>query len=429
MTFPDQFDRPFATRLPTAVVGSAIVLSMLSVAGCQQASSQPPPAPPPAQVTVALPIAAPVTDFREFTGVTEAVESVDIRARVQGFLQEIHFTEGTEVQQGDLLYTIDPRTYQAEVDRAAAEVQRLQAQLALAESEERRSAKLRQTSAVTEEEYAQRVGARQQAQASVLEAQATLDLARLSLSFTQIRAPISGRVGRTQFTVGNLVGYNDPTLLTSIVKLDPIYVLFEGTERRFLEYERRIRDEGLAAASDRKMPVFVGLEGEEGFPHQGVIDFRENRVDPGTGTIQIRATIPNPDRTAAPGMFARVRVPIGQATTQLLVPQVAVAADQRGDFVIVVGSDNVAQARPIRAGRVVGDLIIVQEGLTNTDRVVVNGTQKARPGAKVEPQLTELQPPPADASPAVARQDASSPGREPARTSQPGAATSPAAAR
>jgi len=409
-------DRPFATRLSPLAALCAVALALPVVFGCQQASSQQPAAPPPPSVSVAVPVSAPITDFRQFTGQTEAVESVEIRARVQGFLQEIHFTEGTEVNQGDLLYTIDPRTFQAEVDRAAAEMERLQAQLSLAESEERRAARLRQSSAVTEEEYAQRVAARQQAQASVQEAQAALDLARINLSFTEIRAPISGRVGSTNFTAGNLVGFNEPTLLTTIVKLDPIYVLFEGTERRFLEYERRIREEGLATAADRQVPVFVGLEGEQGFPHQGVIDFRANRVDPGTGTIQIRATIPNQDRLAVPGMFARVRVPIGQPMTQQLIPQTAVGSDQRGPFVYVVGSDNVVQYRPIRTGRSVGNLVIVQDGLTSMDRVVVNGVQKARPGAPVESEVTQIEAPSSQAlSPAeVAVQSPSAANTSPA---------------
>lgn len=384
-------------RKVASPIHCAVLFAWLAaLAGCRQAQSQQAPPPPPPTVTVALPVTAPITEHHDFTGVTEAVEAVEIRARVQGFLQEIHFTEGTEVQAGDLLYTIDPRTFRAELDRATAELNRLKAQLSLAISEERRTARLRQTNAVTEEEYVQRVAVRQQAEASVQEAQAAVDLAKLNLSFTEIKAPIDGRVGRTNFTVGNLVGYNEPTLLTNIVKLDPIYVVFEGTERGFLQYERRIRDEGLASANDRAIPVFVGLEGETGYPHEGVIGFRENRVDPGTGTIQIRATMPNPDRIAVPGMFARIRVPIGKPQEQLLVPQMAIGADQRGEFVTVVGSANIASTRTVKTGERIGDLIIIREGLTPNDRVVVNGMQKARPGAPVTPQITELQPPSID---------------------------------
>jgi multidrug efflux system membrane fusion protein len=415
----------FARQFPSAWVLAPCLLAVggsLAVVGCRQAQSQQKQAPPPAEVTVARPVEMSINDFRQFTGETEAVESVDIRARVQGFLQEIHFTEGTEVKQGDLLYTIDPRVFQAELDRTSAEFNRLQALLALAQSEERRSARLRETNAVTEEEYVQRVATRQQAQASVLEAQAAVDLAKINLSFTDVRAPIDGRVGRTNYTIGNLVGYNEPTLLTTVVRLDPIYVLFEGTERRFLEYERRIRSEGLSSASDGKMPVYVGLEGEEGYPHEGVINFRDNRVDPGTGTIRIRATIPNTDRLAVPGMFARVRVPIGPATPKLLIPQEAVGSDQRGEFVVVVGEDNVAEQRTVTTGRQVGGLIIIQKGLAPSDRVVVSGAQKARPGAVVMPQTIEIKPPSADA---IRETDAS---QASAAEQQQPAATSPSAA-
>ncbi len=382
--------------IPTFAGCALLVIGGLAaLSGCGTSKTGEAATPPPPPVTVAHPVAAPITDYRDFSGVTEAVETVQIRARVQGFLEQIHFTEGTEVKEGDLLYTIDPRTYQAELARAEAELTRLQAQLALAENEEARSARLRRTSAVTEEEYVQRVATRQQAQASVEEAKAAIEVAKINLSYTEIRAPISGRVGRTLLTVGNLVGYNEPTLLTTIVRLDPIYVVFEGTERGYLNYERSLRERG-APGEEPTVPVFVNLEGEQGYPHRGLINFRENSVDPGTGTIQLRATIPNPDRIVVPGLFAQVRVPLGGPKQQLLVPQTAIGADQRGSFVTIIGENNIAKTKTVQTGLTVGELIIIREGLTTEDLVVVNGTQKARPGAPVTPELTQLSPPPAD---------------------------------
>src|SRR5262245_33226644 len=231
------------SELPLRLVFCGVALA----AGCRSAQSSRPMLPSP-KVTVAKPLVQTLTDYHEFTGRTEAVESADIRARVRGFLQKIDFQEGTEVAAGAVLYEIDPREYRAALARSEADVVRAQAQLALAQAEEQRSANLRSTRAIAEEEYQQRVAARKQAQAEVKQAQAAVELARLDLSYSMIVAPIGGRVGRTQVTVGNLVGYNEPTLLTSIVRLDPIYVYFDVPERQFLDYQELIHKEGAAKA-------------------------------------------------------------------------------------------------------------------------------------------------------------------------------------
>jgi len=385
-------------RVGIALLWNGLIAAgcLAALVGCQKSGTGTAPQLPPPTVTVATPVTAPITEYRDFTGITEAVETVQIRARVQGFIDKIHFTDGAEVQAGDPLYTIDPRVFQAEVDRAVAELNRLKAQLALAKNEEQRSARLRQSSAVTEEEYVQRVAAREQAEASVAEAEASLELARLNLGFTDIRAPIAGRVSRTLFTVGNLVGYNEPTLLTTIVRLDPLYVVFEGTERGYLNYERQLIEEGGSIDKQPEVPVYVGFEGEDGYPHHGTVDFRENTVDPGTGTIQLRATIPNPERIALPGLFARVRLPLGAPKNQLLVPQTAIGSDQRGTFVTVVGEDRIAKTKTVTTGQTVGELIVILDGLAPTDYVVINGTQKARPGSPVTVEMTKLTPPNAD---------------------------------
>jgi RND family efflux transporter MFP subunit len=347
--------------------------------------------PPPPKVTVSHPVTHPVTEYQTFTGETAAVETAEIRARVRGFLRKVNFKEGAEVQKGDVLYEIDPREYEANVAQRKAEISRLKAQVALARSEERRTAGIIGTGAVTEEELQSRIATREQAEASLEEARATLETAELELSYTKIAAPIDGQISRTLVTEGNLVGYNEPTLLTTIVSVDPIYVYFDATERGLLDYQRRIREQGAARATDGKIPVFAGLETEKGYPHEGVIEFRENRVDPGTGTILLRGVFENKDRLMTPGMFVRVRVPIGQPRDALLVPQVAISSDQRGDFVAVVNAENIVEARPVQLAQRVGEYVVVSEGLQSSDRVVVNGVQRARPGAAVEPQETELQ--------------------------------------
>jgi RND family efflux transporter MFP subunit len=359
------------------------LLAALVLTGCRHEAA--PPEQSPSTVTVARVEQRPVVDYHEFTGQTEAVESVDIRARVRGFLTKIHFTEGTEVEEGALLYEIDPRSYEAEVRQAAAEVDRLKAQLELAKSEEQRAKRLRPSSAITEEEYLERVAKREQAAASLENAQAALDVAKLELSYTKIEAPITGRVGRTLVTEGNLVGYNEPTLLTTLVRLEPMYVYFEATERNFLNYEQRIREQGIATASAKKIPLDVKLENEKDFSHHGVVDFRENRIDPTTGTIRIRGVLENANRVLVPGMFCRVRVPIGPEQSRIVVPETAVQTDQRGDFVLTVDADNIVAYRPVTLGRRLKDVFVVLEGLEANDRVIVVGIQKARPGSKVTP--------------------------------------------
>jgi len=295
--------------------------------GCGNKDTGPPELPPP-QVTVSKPVQREVTDYHYYTGRIEAVETVEVRARVLGFLQKIHFKEGVEVKKGDLLYEIDPRTFQADVDRAQADVTRGEAQAQVARSEADRAARLRGTDALSEEEYQQRLATRSTSAAQLQQARAALASARLQLDFTKITAPISGRISRTLVTEGNLVGSGQPTLLTTIVSVDPMYVYFDVPERNFLQYNERIREQGEASASSGSIPVYVGLANEKGYPHSGTINFRDNRAEPGTGTVQVRGELPNPDRVLTPGLFARVRVPMGKPLPRLLVPQMAIAADQ-----------------------------------------------------------------------------------------------------
>jgi multidrug efflux system membrane fusion protein len=316
---------------------------------------------------------------------------VEIRARVQGFLQEIHFKDGDEVEKGTLLYEIDPRTFEADVARAEAEVARQQTQLRLATAEAKRASRIRAT-AVSEEEYEQKMAAQAVAEATVQQAKAALESARLQLSFTKIEAPISGRLSRTLVTKGNLVGFNQPTLLTTMVRLDPIYVFFDVPERNFLDYQRLIREEGAPTAAEGKAPVHVGLTNEKDYPHQGVIDFRDNRVDPATGTVLLRGELPNPDRLLTPGLFARVRVPVGKPKPHLLVPAIALNTDQRGSYLLIVKDDNTVEYRPVQTGATVGNQVVIADGLKPEDWVIVNGLQRARPGARVQPEKQAAEP-------------------------------------
>lgn len=368
------------TRALVALLGAA----MLPAAGCKNSTPAAVEMPLP-EVSVCRPSRRALADHRDFTGRAEAIESVDVRARVRGYLSKISFREGAPVKKGDLLYEIDPRTFQADVDRTLAEVARLEAMVKLATAEADRAQRLRASGALSEEELLQRVTARNGAQASLQQARAAAESARLELSFTRITAPIDGRIGRTLVTEGNLVGHNEPTLLTSIVKLEPIYVYFEGSERDLRDYEELMRTRS-SVPSGEQVPVRVGLTGDDGFPLQGVIDFCDNRLDQGSGTILLRAVLPNRDRVLTPGQFVRVRVPMTEARQQLLLPEQTLAADQRGRYVLVVNADGIVEHRPVTVGPAQDGLVVIKTGLKPEDRVVVNGLQRARRGAKVTPR-------------------------------------------
>jgi multidrug efflux system membrane fusion protein len=366
------------------------LVAALAAAGCRKPA---PPPPPPPQVTVSQPVRRSVVESREYSGRLDCVESVEIRARVRGFLEKIHFQEGTEVAKGALLYELESAGYQAAVESAEAEVRRLEAIAKQATSESDRATRLRGTGAVSEEEYAAKTSARDEARANLEKAKAFAENARLDLSYTKITAPIKGRIGRTLVTEGNLVGYNDPTLLTTLVSMDPLYVYFEAPESDYLEYQRLIRDENVGSAEQSGVLIEVGLAIDTGFPHRGLINYRDNRVDRSTGTILIRGRLPNLQRILSPGLYARVRVPFGKPKERLLVPEAALASDQRGRYLLVVKPDNTVDYRPVTTGVAVDGLIVIEKGLNHDDWVIVNGLQKARPGAAVEPQRAEAKAP------------------------------------
>ena len=356
--------------------------------------------PPPPKVTVAQPLQQEVIDYLEFTGTTQAFETVEVRARVAGFLQSVEFTPGTHVDKDDLLFTIDPREYQAEVNAALAELKSAEAELKRAEIEYARAEKVFDQGAGSEAHVVEWRGKRDVARAGVGRAKAKVDQARLDLSYTKITAPIAGRVSRNLVDLGNLVGEGEPTLLTTVSNYDPMYAYFNLNERDLLRvlamYREKIEGKGMNPDTDpdaeAEIPLFLGLAGEEGYPHEGTYDFAESGVDPGTGTLELRGIFPNPGDPPAllPGLFSRLRMPIKKRTDALLVSERAIGADQSGRYVLAVNSQNVVEKRPTLTGQLVEGLRVIEEGLRPGEWVVVNGLQRARPGAKVDPERIDM---------------------------------------
>jgi RND family efflux transporter MFP subunit len=340
------------------------------------------------QVTVAAAVSRKVTDSGEFTGRFEAVERVEVRPRVSGYISSVSFKEGSEVTKGDVLFVIDPRPYQAERDRAAAGLAQARSQLALAKSERDRATKLLAQHALSQEEYDTRVAGSEQAEANVEAAKAELDSAALNLEFTRVTAPISGRISRALVTSGNFVT-NGQTPLTTLVSLDPIYVSFDGDEQEYLKYIKLARATAAGAHGERS-PVEVGLANESGFPHQGAMVFVDNALDPMTGTIRNRALLDNHEREFTPGLFARIRLLGSSQHDAVLVNDSAIGTDQTVRYVLVVGKDNKVEYRPVQLGPLVDGLRVVQSGLGAGETIVVNGLQRVRPGAEVAPQRVAM---------------------------------------
>ena len=440
----------FTTRVP--VCAAIFSLSAAVLVGC---SRKPPAAPqfPTPVVTVAKPVTRMVQGYFEYNGHLEPIEMVEVKARVKGLLQDIHFTEGEEVEKGKPLYTIDPREYKAGVARATADLAKASAdignwtaQIKLADSELARVTRAVNSGGAppSDLDKAKATLDVNKAQLAVAEANkdsaaAALQTANIQLGYTDIKAPIAGRINRTMVTRGNLVGQDAPTMLTTIVGVDPLYVYFDAPERDLIEYQKRLRGAGTAAEAQEAV-VEIGVATEDGFPHAGKIDFRENRVDAGTGTVRLRGRIPNPPggvsntRLLYPGLYARVRVQAGKEEPRLVIPEDAIMTGQEGRFVYVVRAENKVEKQVIKVGRQVWraaapddtkpppawvlvntdpkppppdlkgpppptrlplrSLVAVESGLKADDVVVVNGLQKARPGAPVAPETWVIQAPP-----------------------------------
>lgn len=374
------------TRLLT-MVAAGVLLPLIAACSRSDATNQPQGAPPAPSVSVSKVLQREVVRYDEYTGRVEAVESVELRPRVGGYLQSVHFKAGTEVKKGQLLFVIDPRPFQAEYERLRAEEQRAVTRLELARSDLARAERLLEARAVSQEELDSRRAARREAEASLGAGRAAVSAAKLNLEFTRVSAPIDGRIGRALVTEGNLVSGPNAgaaTLLTTIVSLDPAYVYFDADERALLEYIELDRSGERKSSRVTRTPVEVGLSTDEGFPHKGYMDFVDNRLDPNTGTIRGRAVVANPDRILTPGMFARVRLPGTGKYQATLVSDRAIASDQSNKFVLTVAEDGTVEYRRVKVGPVVEGMRAVLEGLKPGDRVITNGMQRVRPGMKAE---------------------------------------------
>jgi len=374
--------------LQTAAVLAAVGIA-LSV-GCDklqigQTAQAPPgmPAQKPPEVLVDLPTKAEVTDYEDFTGRTMAVKTVDIRARVTGYLDQIHFTEGAEVKQGDKLFEIDPRPYQAEVSRTTSNLTQAEAHLKRLTADLQRAKVLLPNRTITPEEYDRAAGDQAEADAAVGMARAQLDLAKQNLDYTQIRAPISGRMGRSLIDAGNLVRADD-TVLSSIVSQDPIYAYF-GADERLLKRIHDYIEEGLIKKDrEGRIPILMGLQIEEGFPHSGTVNFIDNQLDTNTGTLQVRGVFPNPTHVVLPGLFCRIRLPMGESYEAITIPEQALGTDQGQKFIYVVNDQNKIEYRKVQLGKQQGAQRVILKGVSEGERVVVNGLQRVRAGMTVE---------------------------------------------
>ena len=386
---------PFSFAV-VAVASAAVLLS-----GCTS-EAQTGAAPAPVQVSIADALERNVTQWDEFTGRLEAVESVEVRPRVTGYIESVNFSEGSLVNKGDLLFVIDPRPYRAELAKAEAELTRATARVELAESDVKRSEKLRDIKAVSQEEFETRLNAAREARANVAAAVAAVDVTRLNLEFTRVVAPIAGRISKAAVTAGNLVsgGTSQSTLLTTVVSVDPIYVTFEGDEQIYLKYHELARRGEKTVGPNS---VQMGLANEQGYPHIGSFVFVDNQIDPRTGTIRARAEFDNKDGFFTPGLFARVKL-LGQDSFKaVLVDDRAVGTDQSQKFVYVVDADNKVAYRTVKVGRLTDGLRIVTEGLQPGEQVVVNGLQRVRPGAVIAPQKVAMDAREADEASRLAR--------------------------
>ena len=363
-----------------------VVLLAVSLSGCGDKPPQPAAAPPP--VTVAQPAKRTVTDWDEFTGRFDAVEEVQVRARVGGFVTSVEFRDGAFVNTGDLLYVIDSRPFEAVAEQADGQLSDARAKAELAKRELDRALTLNQTQAVSDSIVDQRRQALQGAKAAEMQAEGLLKAAQLNIEFTHVLAPIGGRVSRHLVSVGNLVSGSDngvATLLTSIVSLDPIYIYFDMDEATYLKYNRLFFEGKRPSSRENPNPVQVTLTGETKPSHDGKVDFLDNRLDLSTGTLRGRAVIPNKDFSILPGQFGRVRLIGSSPYEALLLPDTAIATDQSRKIVFVVKDDDTVEAKPVVLGPLDGGLRVIREGLKPEDRVIVEGIQRARVGAKVSP--------------------------------------------
>ncbi len=368
-----------------------VVANLLIGCDSKPAASSSPPPPPP--VTVARPLQKAITEWDEYTGRFSAVASVEVRARVSGFIDSVHFKDGQLIKQGDLLFVIDPRPYKLAVEQSTAEVARAKARLDIATLDVERAAPLVRSQTLTEREFDTRRSTQRDTAAQVASAEASLKQAQLNLEWTEVRAPISGRISDTRVDAGNLIsgGQAGATLLTVIVSIDPIRFVFDGSEADFLRYSRLAATGARPLSRDVQNPVSVRLADESEYKHHGRMDFVDNVLNPRTGTIRGRAVFENKDGLLTPGFFGRLRL-FGGEHEALLVPDSAIASDQSRKIVFTVADDGTVGTKLVELGPIVEGLRVIRSGLAPADRIVIDGLQRARPGQKVTPEPGEIVP-------------------------------------
>ncbi|WP_432764934.1 efflux RND transporter periplasmic adaptor subunit [Halomonas elongata] len=368
---------------------AAMGMGLSVLAGCDSQADSAPEEPPPPQVSVAEVVVKDVNFWDEFTGRIDAVDEVELRPRVSGYLDEIHYSEGQTVEKGEVLFTIDPRPYQADLARAEAELERARARAELTRSEAARAETLAQSRSISREVLDQRRATAAQAEADILAAQAEVERARLNVEFTEVRAPISGRTGRALVTVGNLV--SDATPLTSIVSLDKVHVHFYSDEQTFLNYGELARSGERSSSREERTPVRVGLANDTGYPYAGEVDFVDNSLDATTGTMMVRAVLDNDEGRFTPGMFARVQLLGSSAEDAVLIDDKAVLTDQDRKYVYVVDDQGVALRKDVRPGRMADGLRVIETGLEPGERVVVKGAHRIfYPGMQVAAESVDM---------------------------------------
>ena len=369
-----------------------ILLSAALLSGCGENNAARQNEPPPPSVSVSEPVRKMVTEWDEFTGRFQAVDHVSIRPRVSGYLQSAHFQEGSMVQKGDLLFVIDPRPYEAVAEEEQGRLQTAQSQLTFASRDLERAVELGRTQAVSQQVIDQRRQAMQAAEAAVITAEGALKRAKLDVEFTRVLSPMDGRIGRKLVTEGNLVSGGDTsaTLLTTVVSLDPIYLYFNLDEQTYLKNSRLRLAAPPPTAQDNPNAVHVALPDDTAFPHEGRMDWIDNELDPGTGTLRGRAVLPSPQLLFSPGQFGRVRLMGSAPYEAMLLPDSAIGSDQSRKIVYVVGKNDVVELREVKLGRLIDGLRVVHEGLKPDETVVISGLQRVRAGARVTPTRKQI---------------------------------------
>jgi RND family efflux transporter MFP subunit len=393
-------DRRYLARAAIAAFGCILL------AGCEQNTYVP---PPPPKVEVATPLQRPITRYLEATGNAAAIKSVDLVARVQGFLNSIDYRDGTFVKEGTTLFTIEPETYKLKLEQAQAAQAGAEATLRQAEADFKRQSDLVARQAVSQATLDTSTSTRDNAQASLAQAQANTRIAEVNYGYTKVTAPFDGIVTAHLVSVGELVGAASPTQLATIVALDPIWVNFNVNEQDVIRIRAEARRRGLTPTQLTRLPVQVGLQTEDGYPHQGNLDYASPTLNQSTGTLAVRGVIPNPDRVLLPGFFARVRVPLEEQKDALLVPDTSLGSDQGGRYVLVVTPDNTVEQRKVQIGPIEGTLRVIEDGLKADDRVVIGGLLRAIPGQKVDPQLQKIEQPKAGDAKTDAKADDTKP--------------------